>query len=102
MYYKSNKEKNINYHKENKNISLLIIPIFFILVMIEAFWTPNMTIYTKKINLNKLSYEKMELIEKAATLDNNEMYSEAVQIKGKEISNLLKEALIQLIRVNIF
>lgn len=69
--------------------------------MIEALWTPNMTIYTKKINLNKLNHEKMELIEKAATLDNNEMYCEAVQIKGKEISNLLKEALIQLIRVNL-
>ena len=69
--------------------------------MIEALWTPNMTIYTKKINLNKLNYEKMELIEKAATLDNNEMYCEAVQIKGKEISNLLKEALIQLIRVKL-
>lgn len=66
--------------------------------IIEALWTPKMTLFSKKVNVNNLYYDKLELIEKAATVDGNEIYSEVIQIKGPEISISLRESLTQVVR----
>ena len=66
--------------------------------IIEALWTPKMTLFSKKVNVNNLFYEKLELIEKAATFDGNDIYSEVIQIKGPEISLSLRESMTQIVR----
>lgn len=65
---------------------------------IEAVWTPKMTLFSKKVNVNNLYYDKLEMIEKAATIDGNDIYSEVIQIKGPEISLSLRESLTQIVR----
>ncbi len=65
---------------------------------IEALWTPKMTLFSKKVNVNNLYYDKLELVEKAATVDGNDIYSEVIQIKGPEISSSLRESLTQIVR----
>lgn len=66
--------------------------------IIEALWTPKMILFSKKVNVNNLYYDKLELIEKAATFDGNDIYSEVIQIKGPEISASLKESLTQIVK----
>lgn len=66
--------------------------------IIEALWTPKMTLFSKKVNINNLFYDKLELMEKAATIDGNDIYSEVIQIKGPEISVTLREGLTQIVK----
>lgn len=54
--------------------------------MIECIWSPNLTIFEKKINIKNLNEKKTEIYERAVTFDGDNVFSEMAYVKGTKLS----------------
>ena len=71
-----------------------------LLVMINAIWSPCMTLFERKENINKINNLKMDMYERAAIYEAHECHVKNAPLKGYVLSNLLRN-LCQEIREHI-
>lgn len=72
--------------------------------MIEVIWSPNITLFEKRVNNKNLFDKRFDIYERAVTFDGDNIYSTIEYIKGTGMSLKLRKSLDDIINViiNIF
>ena len=63
--------------------------------MVECIWSPNLTIFEKKVNKKNIFYKKCDCYERAMTFDGDPIYCDSEYINGNFIT-LFKNILFQI------
>ena len=67
--------------------------------IIEWIWSPNITIFEKRVNKKNLYDKRFDLFERAVTFDGDEIYSNIEYIKGTGLSQKIRRTLDDIINV---
>ena len=69
--------------------------------MIECIWSPNITIFEKRVNRKNLFDKRLDSLERAVTFDGDDIFSNIEYIKGTGLSQKLRSSLDGFINVKI-
>jgi hypothetical protein len=54
--------------------------------MIECIWSPNITVFEKRVNKKNLNEKRLDIFERAVTFDGDQIFSEMEYVKGTGLS----------------